>query len=119
MKLDVGQLPTDLPDGTEPDDDPYLISRLTARIVARTGDRFAFVRKFSRHFEGQDKRAGVFSDLVAVLAAVYKRNPQAVEDLAGQVATEMQSRRAAQRAPSNGGTTSPPMTPKPAPIGGN
>jgi hypothetical protein len=80
VELDIGTLP-DADEVTQGDgDDPERIAKVTARVVARAGDKMGFVRKISRHFEGEDRRAGIFSDLLSAAWLLYKRNPDAVEE---------------------------------------
>jgi hypothetical protein len=84
IELDIGTLPDadDLAQGQTAD--PERLANVTARIVARAADRFTFVRKLSRHFEGEDKRAGILSDLVSAAWLLYRRNPAAIESLLQQ-----------------------------------
>ena len=85
-------------------DDPQRIVNLTAHAVARIGDRFTFLRKLNRHLEGQERKAGLLSDVVSVLIALYKRNPETFETLGKQFGSDLAQRRAAAKAATNGGT---------------
>lgn len=75
------------------EDDPSRPVRLVAHAVARLGDRFSWVRRFSRHMEGTERRAGILSDLFAAAYALYKRNPDAVEQLGKNFLAELHKRR--------------------------
>ncbi len=96
IELDVGDFPE--LDASANGDDPQAIARLVAHAVARVGDKFRFLRRFSRHLEGADKRAGLLSDIAAVTYALYKRNPDAAEQLAKNFAAEVKQRRAVAQA---------------------
>lgn len=106
MELDVGEYP-DFDGASGNGDDPEQIVRLVAHAVARVGDRFRFLRRFSRNMEGQEKRAGVLSDLLSAIWALYKRNPDSAEELARRIAAEVAQQRATREQA------------KPKPTGGN
>lgn len=95
IDLDVGEFPAldSTGDGT---DDPQKLAKLTAHALARVADRFTFARKVTRHFEGTERRAGVLSDIAAAMYALWRRNPEAVEQLARNFGQELTARRAAQ-----------------------
>lgn len=77
-KLDIGEFPS--ADGTDKADaDPTRPMRLTAHAVARVADRLPFSRRISRHMEGTDNRAGIFSDILALITELVKRNPDLIE----------------------------------------
>lgn len=98
MNLDIGEFPDgDLSGGGE-SDDPTRLTRLVAHAVARVGDRFTVVRKFSRHLEGADRRAGLLSDVSAALIELYKRNPEIVESLGKQAAQNFAAHREVRKA---------------------
>lgn len=82
LELDVGELPDIESLAQGRDDDPERLAKIVARMVARVGDRFAFLRKLSRHLEGTDKRAGILSDLISALWILYQRNPRTTEAIA-------------------------------------
>lgn len=94
VNLDVGEFPevASIANGT---DDPEHIAKITAHAVARIGDKFPLFRKISRHMEGADRRAGILSDVVAALIALYKRNPEAAEQLARGLVSEVKAQRLA------------------------
>lgn len=91
VSLDVGEFPSN--NETVNESDPQKIVNVTAHAVARVGDRFGFLRKFSRHAEGQEKRAGLLSDLVQALLALYERNPDLVREALTGFAQEMKQRK--------------------------
>lgn len=110
INLDVGEFPDADADAAISESDPARLVRTTAHAVARIGDRFTLVRKLSRHMEGQDKRSGIFSDLFAVLTELYRRNPEAFEQLGKQAADDFKTRRmqraeAKEPTTNNGGVT--------------
>lgn len=86
----MGDFPTP-DDNAELDQDPQRLVGLTAHAVARIADRFPLARKFSRHMEGKEKRAGILSDIGAACVCLYKRNPQAMEALAVNFRAEVQA----------------------------
>lgn len=107
LELDVGEFP-ETATVTPESEDPERLVNLTAHAVARIADRFTFVRRFSRHFEGSEKRAGILSDLAAVIFTLYKRNPGTFEVFGKQVGAELAERRrqqAAAKTSSNGNQT--------------
>lgn len=87
------------------DTDPQRLAKLTAHAVARFADRFSFTRRFSRHLEGSEKRAGILSDIGAALVCLYQRNPQAVEQMAVSFKNEVQAAHAARVAAKQQGPT--------------
>lgn len=103
MSLDIGEPPDTATVTTDATDDPERLYRLTAHIIARVADRFAFLRKFSRHMEGENKRAGLLSDLFAAVVELYRRNPQEFERVTrayvGQVVEQNRARKAATPSP--------------------
>lgn len=108
--MDVGEIPSPNGTGNEDATDPERLTRIVARIVARSAERFPFTRKLSRHLEGQDKRSGILSDIAAAAIELYRRNPEAVENLGKQAAQDFKQRRmqraAAKETPNhNGGMT--------------
>lgn len=93
VRLDVGEFPeTALNAGG---DDPQKLVRIVAHGVARVSDRFSFLRKLSRHAEGQEKRAGLVSDVIAAAVTLYERNPELIKQLGTNFAQDLQQRRAA------------------------
>ena len=42
-------------------------------------DRIPFSRKVARHLEGTENRAGLFSDLLAIVTELARRNPEIVK----------------------------------------
>lgn len=75
--LDVGEIPEPKFDPTS---DPDRAVTLTAHAVARVMDRIPFSRKISRHFEGTENRAGILSDIAAILTELARRNPEIVKE---------------------------------------
>jgi hypothetical protein len=97
VELDIGRLP-DADQVTQGDsDDPERIAKVTARIVARSGDKLGFIRNISRHFEGEDRRAGILSDLLSAAWLLYKRNPDAFETAVKQGAQLLREQQAARK----------------------
>lgn len=78
----MGELTTHVDTVTAEDSDPGRALKLTAHAVARIGDRIPLTRKLNRHLEGEEKRAGLASDLFAVGAELGTRN---ADVLASQV----------------------------------
>lgn len=78
VTLNVGEFPSGDEAGAD-DTDPTRVTRVTAHALARVADRVPFSRKLSRHFEGTDSRAGLFSDLLTLLTELAKRNPDLVK----------------------------------------
>lgn len=98
MTLDVGEFPWKNTSAHPLDDeDPTRLPRLTAHAVARFADRIAPLRKFSRHMEGTERKAGLASDLLAALMALYRRNPEAMQVMARTVASDVKVRQAARK----------------------
>lgn len=107
INLDVGEFPNFAGTGTDADD-PEALARIVAHMVARIGDKFTFLRRFSRNAEGQEKRAGLLSDLVSALYALWKRNPDAAEQIARGLVSDVKAKQAA-RASANGKPASAPQ----------
>lgn len=110
IELDVGEFPNF--GGVDADaDDPQRLAKIVAHAVARVGDKFAPLRRFSRNMEGQEKRAGLLSDLAAALYTLWKRNPDAAEHLARGVIADVKTRQTqrAQQASPNGQPASAPQ----------
>lgn len=94
VTLDIGEIPNAAPASESGDNDPYRLHRVTAHAIARVGDRFTVIRKISRHFEGQDKRSGLLSDIAAAAWELYKRNPETLQSLGRSLAGDIQKRQA-------------------------
>lgn len=77
IRLEVGEFPD--PDGTGDPADPERPVRLTAHAIARIADRIPFSRRISRHLEGTENRAGILSDLLALIVELGRQNPEMVE----------------------------------------
>jgi hypothetical protein len=93
VELDIGTLP-DADEVTQGDTaDPERLANVVSRIVARVADRVGFIRNISRHFEGENKRAGVLSDILSAAWLLYRRNPEAVEAVLSQAATSLRQRK--------------------------
>ena len=93
VQLDVGEFPeTALSASGE---DPQKLVRIVAHGLARVSDRFSFLRKLSRHAEGQEKRAGLVSDVIAAAVTLYERNPELIKHLGTNFAQDLQQRRTA------------------------
>jgi len=88
--LDVGEIPEPEHD---PNEDPQRTVRLTAHAVARVMDRIPFSRKLSRHFEGTEKTAGLFSDIAAILTELARRNPDIVKERLHSFGQDLQQAR--------------------------
>lgn len=99
--MDVGEFPNADPADLE-GEDPQRLVKLVAHAVARLGDRFAFVRKMSRHLEGEEKRAGILSDLFSAAVVLYRRNPEAAQQLGRRYVAEVRERRTVKTATTNG-----------------
>lgn len=97
--MDIGDFPDD--DETDVKADPTRPVRLTAHIVARLADRVPLSRKFSRHMEGTDNRAGILSDIFALIAELVRRNPHLVESRLESFGDELQKVRAQRADKSN------------------
>lgn len=98
VTLDVGEFPSG--STLDAEDDPQRLARVTAHAIARIADRFPLARRFTRHLEGStEKRAGLGSDLLAALVTLYRRNPEAIRKLAGDLAADVQSRQQARQGP--------------------
>lgn len=107
MTLNVGEFPNGDETGTE-DSDPTRVTRVTAHAIARIADHIPFSRKLSRHFEGTDNRAGLFSDLLILLTELAKRNPDLVKqrlESFGEDLSNARMARAQQRTNTNTGAT--------------
>lgn len=107
MPLDIGELPESATDATLATDDPERLEKLVAHLVARVADRFAIVRRFSRHMEGTEKRAGLLSDLAAAFFELYRRNPETFERLMTAYGKEFAARQKARKAQTSNGTPPP------------
>lgn len=119
IELDMGDsvLAEDMP--TVEDVDPQRLAKLTAHAVARVADRFSITRRFSRHLEGKERRAGILSDIGAALVCLYQRNPHAVEALAVNLKNEVQAAhtrrvQSQQQGPTGNGAGNPEHIPTPA-----
>lgn len=55
-------------------------AELLARVYAHAGRRVPFADKVAKRFEGQDKRSGVGSDLLALAAQLYRRNESLIRE---------------------------------------
>lgn len=103
IDLDVGEFPTITLIDTEGDSlDPERPVRLVAHIIARGADRSKFLRKFSRHMEGREAKAGIVSDILAVGYELARRNSDELEKLGREyvesVIQKGKDRKAAERA---------------------
>lgn len=101
------------------DADPQKLAKLTAHAVARIADRFPLSRKVSRHLEGKERRAGLLSDIGAILVCLYERNPEAVEQFAinlkdGAMMARQQRAAAKQQGPTGNGAGDHSHIPTPA-----
>lgn len=101
------------------DTDPQRLAHLTAHAVARLADRFNITRRFSRHLEGKERRAGILSDIGAALVCLYQRNPHAVEQLAIGLKDEVRAAHAKrvatkQHGPTANGAGNPQHVPTPS-----
>lgn len=76
---------------------------ILARIFAHMGHRIPGVKRIEKRLEGQDKRSGIGSDLLAFAAQVYRRNEKALQQIAlegaGQIQANRQARKAAKETP--------------------
>ena len=93
VHLDVGELPASKASELAGNEDPAQLVNIVAHAVARIGDRFGFVRKLSRHAEGQEKRAGIVSDITSALFTLYKRNPEEMQKLGTALYADIRQRR--------------------------
>lgn len=104
IELDVGEFP-DFGGANGDTDDPQRLANIVAHAVARVGDKFSPLRRFSRNMEGQEKRAGLVSDLVAALYTLWKRNPAAAEQLARGVISDVKQRQSQRASEAKSPTT--------------
>lgn len=92
LNLDVGEFKK-FNDVDSDSDNPERLQEVTAHAVARVGDKFSMVRRFSRHLEGADRRAGLLSDILAAAYTLFKRNPDAAEQLGRTFVQNVQEQR--------------------------
>lgn len=102
IDLDIGEFPQYGPDSESVVNDPERPVKLVARIVARTADRIAPLKKLSRHLEGTETKAGLLSDLTAAAFDLYGRNSDEVERLVSEYIRNVQRKTASRR--SGGGS---------------
>lgn len=77
----------------DPQADPERATKLTAHAVARVMDRIPFSRRISRHLEGKENKAGLFSDIAALLTELARRNPTVIRERVQQFGQEIETAR--------------------------
>lgn len=82
---------------TDTGSDPEAPAKIIAHMIARVGDRFGVVRKFSRHMEGQEKRAGLLADAFSAFMALYARNPDLINELGEKLREDIQAKQAVRK----------------------
>lgn len=81
-------------EGAEPRD-------LLARIFAHMGHRLPLIKRFEKRLEGQDAKAGLGSDLLALVAQVYQRNEETLQGVVVEGTNQVRARREAKKADKN------------------
>lgn len=80
-----------------------------ARVLAHIGHRLPLVNRIEKRLEGQDKTAGLGSDLAALTVDLFKRNEEVIVKTASSI---IDQKRAAKEA----ATVATPATPGTAPV---
>lgn len=99
VNLNVGVIehpddaPTDVPDGEDTE-----TLDLAARLIAHLAYRIPFLKRFEKRLEGEDKSAGMFSDLVALIVQIFRRNQDQIYELAEQAGKQWVEAKAAKAA---------------------
>lgn len=73
---------------------------VASRVVAHIAHRMPFVKKVTKRFEGKDKRAGIFSDTLALISQLAGRNEDLIREQGAEIVAGMFA--------NNGRKTSPP-----------
>lgn len=71
-EIDESAIIEEVEDGREP-------VELLARIFAHIGHRVPGVKRVEKKLEGQDKSSGFFSDLLALVTQLYRRNETTIQ----------------------------------------
>lgn len=89
IKLSVGDIKAeDLTPTVGSDEQGPQPLDVASRLVAHIGHRVPGVRKIEKRLEGRDKTSGILSDVGALVAQLYARNEDAINQIVGGAIAE-------------------------------